>query len=104
MKSCLLYLICNEEKVYSPAFIWLYGIDMATIGEEAYYAETMDANTKYWIFFYMSVNMFKGNETGPRTNNEVIWFSVILLLDLIVSGNIFGNVASLVQMSNRKAV
>ena len=87
-----------------PPFMWIYGVGAYDIDLGTYYNEEFDVNTKYWVFFYMSVISIKGNEMGPRTNAEIIWFSVILLFDLIVAGNIFGNVASLVSMSNRKAV
>ena len=45
----------------------------------------------------------KGNEVGPRANLEILLSSIILIIDLIISGNIFGSVAVLVQMRNRKA-
>lgn len=47
--------------------------------------------------------MMKGNELGPRSTIEITIGTIILLVDLIVAGNIFGSVAVLVQMSNRKA-
>ena len=46
--------------------------------------------------FYNAVLMLSGNELGPRRNIELIMMIIILILDLIVSGNIFGNVAYLV--------
>lgn len=76
--------------------MWIYGLGGPEIGESSYYMEHGDVNANYWIFFYVSVIMIKGNEMGPRTNSEIIWFTVILLIDLIVAGNIFGSVASLV--------
>ena len=63
----------------------------------------MDVNTKYWKMFYNGVLMMTGNEMGPRTDLELIIIIIILIFDLIYSGNIFGNVAFLVQMGNRKS-
>lgn len=57
---------------------------------------------KYWISLYNSVLMMKGNELGPRTDIEMGISVFILIFDTIVAGNIFGSVAVLVQMSNRK--
>jgi hypothetical protein len=47
--------------------------------------------------------MLKGNELGPRTNGEMLAGTIILIIDIIIAGNIFGRVAVLVQMSNRKS-
>jgi hypothetical protein len=48
--------------------------------------------------------MLKGNEIGPRTLDELPIATVLMLLDLIIAGNIFGKVAVMVSMSNRKSV
>jgi hypothetical protein len=45
---------------------------------------------------YNAVIFIKGNEMGPRSGGAIILCSAILLIDLIVAGNIFGNVAVLV--------
>ena len=58
---------------------------------------------KYSVAFYNSVTMLKGNELAPRTDMEVIVGTLFLIFDLIIAGTIFGNVAVLVQMSNRKS-
>lgn len=58
---------------------------------------------KYSVAFYTSVIMLKGNELAPRTNNEIVYGTIFLIADLIIAGNIFGNVAVLVSMSNRKS-
>ena len=47
--------------------------------------------------------MIKGNELGPRTEEEIILGTCLLLLDLIIAANVFGSVALLVNMSNRKS-
>ena len=58
---------------------------------------------KYWLCFYTSIIFLEGNEVGPRSSVEISLAAFILLSDLIVSGNIFGEVSILVQMSNRKS-
>jgi hypothetical protein len=61
-----------------------------------------DIPYQYWEFFYQSVIFTKGNETGPRTDTELIFFNIVLTIDLIIAANIFGNVAVLVQAANRR--
>jgi hypothetical protein len=40
---------------------------------------------------------------GPRSDKEIIICTIILIIDLIIAGTVFGRVAVLVQMRNRKA-
>ena len=46
--------------------------------------------------------MIKGNELGPRTDWEVALGTIVLILDLMIIGNILGEVAVLVQAANRR--
>lgn len=78
---------------------WIYGFDDLEKYADSLtiYSETeMSVQTKYWIVFYNAVIMSKGNELGPRLSTELILGTVILLLDLIVAGTVFGKVAFLV--------
>jgi hypothetical protein len=45
---------------------------------------------------YTSVVSLKGNDINPRTNTEIAFACIILIMDLIVAGRIFGSVAVLV--------
>ena len=45
----------------------------------------------------------KGNESGPRTDLENVIFTLVLVLDLIVAANVFGQVAVLVIAANRRS-
>ena len=47
--------------------------------------------------------MTAGNEVGPRTDAEVALVTIILIIDLIVAANIFGEVAVLVMAANRRS-
>jgi len=51
---------------------------------------------------YYSVLMLLPNEIGPSTDTEILIVSVILIIDRIVSANIYGSVAVLVQMAGRR--
>ena len=43
--------------------------------------------------------MLKANEIGPRSNIDTLACAFMLLIDLIIAGLIYGNVAVLVQMA-----
>ena len=43
-----------------------------------------------------------GNEVGPRTDFEILFITLVLLLDLIIAANLFGEVAVLVMAANRR--
>jgi hypothetical protein len=96
LKACLWYFVCAEAKIWSPALDW---IDFNTGNvpmETRLYTDLTTISQKYFISFYTSVIFVKGNEIGPRSSTEILLCSVILILDLIVAGNIFGRVAVLV--------
>ena len=52
--------------------------------------------------FYNSVIMIKGNEVGPRTEIELLMSTIIMLVDLIIAGTIFGKITVLVKIANRR--
>ena len=58
---------------------------------------------QYLISVYYSVLMMKPNEIGPRTNDDTLVCAIILIIDLIVAANIYGEVAVLVQMAGRRS-
>ena len=47
--------------------------------------------------------MLKPNEIGPRSNLDTLICCIILIIDLIVAGLLYGNVAGLVLMANRRS-
>lgn len=51
---------------------------------------------------YYSILMLKPNEIAPSGNIEILVCCVILVLDLIVAAQIYGQVAVLVQMAGRR--
>jgi len=67
-----------------------------------YNDDLTDVAQKYFITFYCAITFIAGNEVGPKRLIEIVLISVILTFDLIVAGNIFGNVAVLVSISNRR--
>lgn len=104
LKGCLWYLVCHSSKLWSTPLDWKYYSTSDTTNRHRFYDDTLTTPAmQYWMSFYTSVIMIKGNEIGPRTEMEVLLCAFILIFDLIVAGNIFGNVSVLVQMSNRKS-
>ena len=91
------YFICEESKDWSPPGDWVYYMDDNVAEELRYYSPTeTTVSQKYFTSFYTAVIFIKGNEIGPRTTNQIIICTLILLVDLIVAGNIFGSVAFLI--------
>lgn len=56
-----------------------------------------DTAFKYSLYFYTSVLMIHHNEVAPRTNAEIIISIILLVFDLFISAQVFGNVAVLVK-------
>lgn len=104
LKGCLWYFVCVDAKIWNTPSDWkLYSVPTSIHRMQFYNDELTTPSMRYWMSFYTSVIMIKGNEIGPRSQIEIVVCSFILIFDLIVAGNIFGNVSVLVQMSNRKA-
>ena len=97
LKACLWYFICASNKIWSPPLDWVYySAGNKEMQLRIYSEELTTFAYKYWIAFYNSVIFIKGNEIGPRSAVEIIVCTIILMLDCIVAGNIFGSVAVLV--------
>lgn len=104
LKACFWQFICDEAKIWGPPSDFVYGFpNNEKMRLRMFNDELVTYSYQYWAAFYNSVIYIKGNEIGPRSLTETVVCSFILIFDLIVAGNIFGNVSVLVQMSNRKA-
>lgn len=90
------------EKAWIPPQNFLYANENPAEFRAFYEHENPRLN-KYFISFYNAVIQMKGNEISPRANTEILVCVLFLIIDLIVTGNTFGSVAVLVQMSNRKS-
>jgi len=47
--------------------------------------------------------MLGGNDVGPRTDVQLVFVTLMLVMAAIINANIFGNIAVLIQSLNRKA-
>lgn len=100
VKGCLWFFLCEQAGAkWIPPLNFLY-IDEP---EELFGFFEKGIPYKYSVTFYNAVIMLKGNELAPRTNNEIVIGTLFLIFDLIIAATIFGNVAVLVSMSNRKS-
>lgn len=46
--------------------------------------------------------MVVGNEGGPKTPAQTLYFALVVILGSIVTAFIFGNMAALLSQSNKK--
>lgn len=58
---------------------------------------------QYFTTFHMAVMCFTGNEMFPKTNYELALASFMILFAYIINGNIFGTMAVLVGVMNKKS-
>lgn len=79
--------------------MWIPPTDFLT-GTTVLYQESI--LYQYSSSFYHAVLMLGGNEIGPRTNFELGFVAYIMLAGAIINANIFGEMAVLVTMINRK--
>jgi hypothetical protein len=57
---------------------------------------------QYFTSFHVAVMCFTGNEMFPKTNFELAFSSLLILFAYIINGNIFGTMAVLVSVMNKK--
>ena len=58
---------------------------------------------KYWTNFHVAVMCFTGNEMFPKGNFHMAFGSVLILIAYIINGNIFGQMAILIRIINKKS-
>ena len=58
---------------------------------------------QYFISMYHAVLMIGGNEMGGRTDLELAFQGIVMLLGAIINANIFGEMAVLLELIGRKA-
>lgn len=102
MKACIWFYITRIfGKKWLPPIYWKYPVSVAADTTEFYLEENY--LNQYIVSVYYSVLMLKPNEIGPRTDIDTLVCTLWLIIDLIVSAQIYGSVAVLVQMSGRRA-
>lgn len=84
LTACTWFFLIERRKKWWPPLDWMY------LETDLYES----SNTKkYWTSFYHAVLMLYGNELGPRTEVEMIFVGVVLILGAVINAHIFGNMA-----------
>lgn len=94
MKACIWFYICKDTHTWLPPLFWETPVESEHLVESFF--EGTNFLNQYFVSMYYSVLMLKPNEIGPRSNEETAICTVMLIIDLIVAANIYGNVAVLV--------
>ena len=101
----VLHLVgCFWNLIISSHDYWIPPLDFVWTGKYPFlyrfYGE--DLNYRYLVHFYNAVLFLGGNEMGPRTNQEIIICTLILVAMAIFNASLFGDMAVLTEMNGRK--
>ena len=93
--------LCTCLWFYEARFyeIWIPAIEFGTLQTDVFIA---DIEKQYFTTMHYSVLLLTGNEMGPRTDFEGFLSTLYILCGALISANIFGEMAVLVQMIKRK--
>ena len=94
--------MCSCVWFYEARFyeIWIPALDFGSLSTDVFVA---DLSKQYFTCMHYSVLMLTGNEMGPRTDFENFLCALYIIMGALISANIFGEMAVLVQMINRKS-
>jgi hypothetical protein len=84
--------------------IWIPPLDFVHAGKypKIYRFYNEDYMYQYLVNLYNAVLFLGGNEMGPREDYEILACTVILVFMAIFNAWLFGDMAVLTEMSNRK--
>jgi len=99
--ACLWYYLASQTLIWMPTNEW--SKDPFVFTGEYFDEDVFSLSRQVLIAWYSSIILITGNEIGPRTTAEIAVAVLILIINLIISANIFAQVAVFVVMSNRKA-
>lgn len=57
---------------------------------------------QYTVVFYYAILLIVGNESAPRSTEQTIFSSLVVIMGAIVTAFIFGNMAALMATINKK--
>lgn len=92
--ACVFFFIVNDKKIFVPP------LDFISYLDTDYYITYIER--KYWISLYIALLMLGGNEIGPRSILEMVFVTFIMLGSAIVNATVFGEMAVLVELIQRK--
>lgn len=96
--GCLHFWIVKQREEWVPPCDWIITSPPYTDLYES------DIWKQYWMGVYYVVLTLAGNEIGPKTSFEYWYFSFWLTAGSLINANIFGEMAVLVQVMNKKSV
>ena len=91
--ACILYILVSDKDS------WIPPKDLDA-GETDFY-EISDFK-QYTVVFYYAILLIVGNESAPRSTNQTIFSSLVVIMGAIVTAFVFGNMAALMATINKK--
>jgi hypothetical protein len=88
LTACTWFWIITKSELWWPPLDWMY------LESDLYESSK---TKQYWSSFYHAVLMLYGNELGPRTEGEMIFVGIVLILGAVINANIFGTMAVILQ-------
>ena len=96
--GCIWFWIVKQDEKWIPPYDF---IDTNPPGTNLY---RQDIFYQYWSSIYNAIIMLASNELGPRTNFQYVFVSIMMIAGALINANIFGEMAVLVQVMNKKSV
>lgn len=91
--ACILYILVSDKDS------WLPPKDLDS-GETDFY--DISDFKQYTVVFYYAILLIVGNESAPRSTNQTIFSSLVVIMGAIVTAFVFGNMAALMATINKK--
>ena len=93
--------LCACAWFYEASYyqIWIPPLDFNNISTDVFVGEMF---LKYVTCLHYAVLLLTGNESGPRTELEIIMSLVFILAGAIITAQIFGEMTVLVQIIQRR--
>ena len=97
--ACFWYYNVEGSEIWIPNkdFIWAG----TPLTRDVY---TADLIRRYWIALYTAFYLFHVGEAVPRTTNEIILASLMMLISAMANAIIFGSMTVLAQEMNKKQI
>jgi hypothetical protein len=92
--------------VYDYLLIWFPPLDWINFNDAVWFTEReqyADYFNKYLLFAYYSVLFLGQNEVGPVTESQLFGCTFMLLINIVVNANLFGDIAFTVSVLLRNA-
>ena len=104
----MLLLLVLFIHVTACAWFYVVSIDEKWVPNQDFiYYETQlygsSTSTKYWTSVYHAVQVFYVNEMAPNTDTELLFATLAMLASSLLTANIFGVIAILLQNLNAPA-